>query len=320
LLQAAESHPMTNATTVTEGALTIMLTNKIKTVIVLAQVLLAGVAGTLTSLPGLAAGDDIARSAKAKEGPPAARQTTAAPKIQFPDLTKMDRTIRNEPQYKSQPFYALLTIGPQAKKRVWLVVDGATLYVDRNGNGDLTEANERVERPKRIEVAPGMYWWMNSFDIGDLDGLRLRLDFWVRNKDFVPQTDFDKQIQKDHEENGWEFATLFRVKPDGSNIPAQIPIAFCRQPKDCQVCHLGGPLTFTLRSNDPLVCDSGQNMLQVMIGTPGLPARKWSNPVFAPLGTNEVPADVHPVARFQFPHKDPKQRPIELEVVLNQRC
>ena len=88
-----------------------------------------------------------------------------------------------------------------------------------------------------------------------------------------------------------------------------------------EICHAAGPLTFFLRWGDerPLVRGS-ENNLDVMIGTPGLPARKWSNPVFAPVATSEVPADVHPVARLEFPHKNASQPPIKLEVVLNRRC
>src|SRR5262249_8147594 len=59
------------------------------------------------------------------------------------DLTKIERTIAKEPAYKSKPKYCLLVFGPEAKTRVWLVLDGDTLYVDRNGNGDLTETGER---------------------------------------------------------------------------------------------------------------------------------------------------------------------------------
>src|SRR5438128_2129167 len=61
------------------------------------------------------------------------------------DLAKIDRTISKEPKYKSAPRYFLLAFGPETKFRVWLVFDGDTLYVDRNGNGDLTEAGQRIE-------------------------------------------------------------------------------------------------------------------------------------------------------------------------------
>jgi hypothetical protein len=63
---------------------------------------------------------------------------------QAADLSKIDRTIAKEPKYQGKPEYCLLVIGPEAKQCVWLVVDGTTLYVDRNGNGDLTDPDERV--------------------------------------------------------------------------------------------------------------------------------------------------------------------------------
>ena len=35
--------------------------------------------------------------------------------------------------------------GPNAEARVWVVIDGDVLYLDRNGNGDLTEPGERFD-------------------------------------------------------------------------------------------------------------------------------------------------------------------------------
>src|SRR5262245_61821124 len=62
------------------------------------------------------------------------------------DLKKIDRSIAREPTYTSKhPKYCLLVFGPKATTRVWLVADGDFLYVDRNGNGDLTEKGERVQ-------------------------------------------------------------------------------------------------------------------------------------------------------------------------------
>src|SRR5262249_44106941 len=53
------------------------------------------------------------------------------------DLTKIDRSIAKEPAYKAKPKYCLLVFGSEEKFRVWLVLDGDILYVDRNGTGDL---------------------------------------------------------------------------------------------------------------------------------------------------------------------------------------
>ena len=55
------------------------------------------------------------------------------------DLTKIDRGIGRQPAYKSAPKYCLIVLGPDAKTRIWLVIDDNRLYVDRNGNGDLTD-------------------------------------------------------------------------------------------------------------------------------------------------------------------------------------
>ncbi|MEN6494403.1 MAG: hypothetical protein ABFD16_08930 [Thermoguttaceae bacterium] len=55
------------------------------------------------------------------------------------DLTKIERRLQNEPVYESKrPQYCLLVFGPRAEPRVWAVLDGDVLYLDRNGNGDLT--------------------------------------------------------------------------------------------------------------------------------------------------------------------------------------
>src|SRR5262249_38019827 len=51
-----------------------------------------------------------------------------------------------EPAYKTKPKYGLLVFGPEAKSRVWLVLDGDVLYADKNGNGDLTEKDERIRQ------------------------------------------------------------------------------------------------------------------------------------------------------------------------------
>jgi len=60
---------------------------------------------------------------------------------------KIERRLVKEPAYRTKsPNYALLLFGPEARLRVWLVMDGEVLYVDRNGNGDLTERGERFDK------------------------------------------------------------------------------------------------------------------------------------------------------------------------------
>src|SRR5262245_44175705 len=76
------------------------------------------------------------------------------------DLSNIDRTIAKEPAYQNKPKYCLLVFGPEAKTRVWLMLDGDILDVDRNGNGDLREKGKRHTAIKHPDV---MDW-----DIGDI--------------------------------------------------------------------------------------------------------------------------------------------------------
>src|SRR5262249_40448562 len=73
------------------------------------------------------------------------------------DEVKIERSIRMEPVDQArEPRYCLLMLGREAKTRIWLVFDSVPdplrpgndknyLYVDRNGNGDLTEPGKQVE-------------------------------------------------------------------------------------------------------------------------------------------------------------------------------
>src|SRR4029077_15428016 len=92
------------------------------------------------------------------------------------DLSKVDRAIAKEPAYKSKPKYCLLVFGPEAQTKVWLVQDGDTLYVDRNGNGDLTEDGEKVADQRGEGPADGRY----SFKVGEVrDGALTHKELFV---------------------------------------------------------------------------------------------------------------------------------------------
>jgi hypothetical protein len=62
------------------------------------------------------------------------------------DYGKIERVLRKEPAYEKTPKYALLLFGKEAKLRVWAAVAGEVLYLDRNGDGDLTGKDERFAR------------------------------------------------------------------------------------------------------------------------------------------------------------------------------
>jgi hypothetical protein len=73
------------------------------------------------------------------------------------DYTKIDRRLAKEPAYASKsPQYALLLFGREAKLRIWIVLDGDVVYLDRNGDGDLTTKGARFAKASDctgIEIA-----------------------------------------------------------------------------------------------------------------------------------------------------------------------
>src|SRR5713101_2454346 len=93
------------------------------------------------------------------------------------DLAKIDRRIGKEPAYQAKPQYCLLVFGPEAGFRVWLVLDGDVLYVDRNGNGDLTEKRERFAG---IKYPEGSKWLIG--DILEADGRARHTDLRIRSR------------------------------------------------------------------------------------------------------------------------------------------
>jgi hypothetical protein len=73
------------------------------------------------------------------------------------DYDKVGRRLAKEPKYQTKtPRYVLLLFGPEARLGVWVVLDGETLYVDRDADGDLTGADERFATEsdcKAVEIA-----------------------------------------------------------------------------------------------------------------------------------------------------------------------
>lgn len=242
------------------------------------------------------------------------------------DLKNIDRTLAREPDYNEQPHYALVVFGPTAEPRCWLVMDGNNcLYFDRNSNGDLTEPDDKipldVKATRAINVAKGNgYSGMNVFNIGEVNGLAMNFQFWVREEGAVPSEEFDRSIQKECEANDWETGTLYRIGKDGSG--AQNGICLTASPEEAQVTHLDGPLTFAMKWGNRQVFQPWpkRTVLDINIGTPSLPAKNYRHDVFSPLTEHEIPRDLHPVAVLEFPSKTPGGAPLVREIELDDRC
>ncbi len=205
------------------------------------------------------------------------------------DVNRIDRTIAKEPKYQAKPQYCLVFVGAQAKTRVWLVRDGNVLYVDSNGNGDLTEPSKAVHSlPFNGQIC---------FAYPKIED----------KSDGPCHTDLRIAVSEDR----WEI----RVDVHGRLQQYAFTDGRADRPGDAPVVHFGGPLQFDLRSDTTLSRGGSANDLQVSICTkyPGVQPALLDH-------CKGVPHDVHPLAEITFPGATPDSMPITSRVRLPLRC
>jgi hypothetical protein len=227
---------------------------------------------------------------------------------------RIDRSLVREPKYLHKPRYFLLVFGPEAKTRIWCVLDGSTLYVDRNGNGDLSESGERFtfrsDRPPQRGDA-------SVIDVGDItetDGKTVHRHLRITRH---------TQFQGDS-------SLYIRVEVKGlygmfTSIEVGEPMD---RPQDAVFRHFSGPLR-VLSDQDEFVRGDNPVNLYAEIGTcyqtekaarlgalvgPGV---MWTEICH---DSKELPQDVHPVAEITFPPKRASDQPVLVKVPLSKRC
>jgi hypothetical protein len=246
------------------------------------------------------------------------------------DLSRIDRALRKELAYQTKPKYCLLVFGPEAKTRVWLVLDGGRLYMDRNGNGDLTEAGERVDAMKGDGTSPedGVFY----FEAGDIpDGtlthknLRLsvmKLDYLAQRDDAVKGL-LAKEPQfrgytlgVDVALPGWKGAGLGgRVEQAVFFRDVHGFLRFADKPQDAPVVHFGGPWQVTLFER-PEVLTGREADIYLAVGTPG------RGPGTSAYVNYEgvIPPTAYPKVQISYPPKVAGEPPLRELYELKQRC
>jgi hypothetical protein len=196
------------------------------------------------------------------------------------DLTAIDRTIVREPACAGKSSrYALLVLGPAAKDRIWLVKDSAALYVDRNGNGDLTDPGEKIT-PR--EGGSGEHGY--AFEIPDLTlrgqkHLNLRVAFQPLRRwafgETARRADVQGALKKDPQGDVLSLSLqasmphlnpVARVWSFAGPIDLDGPLCPSASPKDAPVVHLGGPLEVSLHVSRPTLRRNRTNALMLAVG------------------------------------------------------
>jgi len=251
------------------------------------------------------------------------------------DLTKTERRIGKEPTYQTKsPRYCLLVFGPEAKARVWLVLDGDTLYVDRNGNGDLTEEGERVALPAfKNERKDELFNGDREVKAGVITVGPARYNLMVMQarlqKGYKPRTPDEEEMlklagpipdgvltavavgeqskQADKDDPGSPGAMAF--------ADLQGVLVFAARPQDAPIVHFNSPLMMTLHPMQKLV--RGQETeLKAGVGTPGLGKGTFVTITYEKV----IPNEAHPVAEIEFPPAGPGKAPLKAKLTLSKRC
>jgi len=256
-------------------------------------------------------------------GPPAA---DAADSVKA-DLAKVPRTIAKEPDYQTKaPRYCLLVFGPEAKFRVWLVQDGDVLYVDRNGNGDLTEPGERVA--KKDGAAGG-----RRFEVGELSDGALRhsissvMEMSMSQESVTDAKEFARlKGNRDQAINTWISVQAERPAADDRKLPKHIKyvvngdgqgyLSFADRPQDAPIVHLNGPWVFGLQDIKQHLVVGQKTMLQLGVGTPGVGPGTFAFVLYP----NTIPSDAHPKGEFAFPSADTGSKGQTASITFKKRC
>jgi hypothetical protein len=249
------------------------------------------------------------------------------------DLAKIDRTIAKEPAYETKHRkYCLLVLGPEAKIRIWLVLDGHTLYVDRNGNGDLTEPGEKVVGKKTNEndADDGGH----TFEIGDLHvGSRVYKGVTIIAMDLKGQgtlsqsPDGKAALRRDAKAFTY-FVSMYVEMPgyvgkgEGGRVLQAVNtddasglLQFSDRPEEAPILHFGGSWQITLSRPPVLRC--GQEAEWFLgFGTPGLGKGTFAFVAYEGV----VPARMFPKVDLVFESQKKGEPSIQAQYELKGRC
>lgn len=246
------------------------------------------------------------------------------------DLKKIDRVITREPAYQAKsPAYCMLVFGPDAKTRVWLVHDGDRLYVDRNGNGDLTEPGELVLADKDDSTDPkeGIY----RFTIGDLrDGALTHKNLWLQISKLDSLAEREEEVKAMLAKEPSLRAIFlgahvempgFQGNGVGKRVEQNVScrdstgyLRFGSTPRQAPIIHFRGPWQVAFTDRHKLTVGRAMEMV-LALGTPGLGG--GSTALFAYEGV--IPTTAFPKVTIQFPAQD-RQPPAKEHFEIKERC
>ncbi|MGH7139382.1 MAG: hypothetical protein ACREHD_26865 [Pirellulales bacterium] len=221
------------------------------------------------------------------------------------DYDKIDRSIRKEPKYSGKPEYALLVFGADARRLVWMVIDGETFYIDRNGDGDLTSSDEKFNQADE---------WKNV-EIRGLDG---------STRYVLTQS----RVHRDNE-NRWPPSLMVYVDIHSqTNYQQYCDVQLGATPREAGIAHFHGPLAIGPRTIDwkvppetSLKTGDKPEDLSAMIGTMSGRHKCWVVVVSHKSQTECCfPDGVRPKATVEYASNEQGAPPVVAEYSLDEFC
>src|SRR5262245_54885020 len=187
------------------------------------------------------------------------------------DYQQLDRTIRKEPKYVAEPRYALFVFDLAGKHRVWAVADKTSkdaqyydvLYLDLNGDGDLTQPGERfVGKFDEKMVPAGMGMTIRVGDIAVPGEDLVHTKFLVSTSPKAGRDGFWFRLYwGGREEVSGGYAALGTSSTTWQPAASKAPVF-----RPCP----HGPLAFAIWNDAPLQLRAGQTAeLNVIVGNAG---------------------------------------------------
>jgi hypothetical protein len=195
--------------------------------------------------------------------------------------------------------------GPEAKTRLWLVLDGDVLYVDKNGNGDLTETGKSLRYTiEKLDVSDPAYPLQEcrKFSLGDVvDGGRtyskVEIGHTILKENFEVKTEFGKEMARLRQKDPGLTRLGIHATRNGK-VRIQALGYAANSPEQAPIVHIDGPLTLKPFNVSGLVRGSKPFAFYAVVGTQGL-----GEDAFAILDYTEIPESAKPVVEIEFPGK-----------------
>jgi hypothetical protein len=228
------------------------------------------------------------------------------------DLSKIERTIAVAPKYSAeQQFYALLVLGTDMSKKIWFVVDDDTLYVDKNGNGDLTEDGEKFQAPPKSGLASSLVRDTHSWNHLKLDKryTDVRVHWGLVNMAYPATNPVMERFMETARRTPHPNLSGIRIKIAGTRWQA-CNAMFATSAAKAPILHMDGPLTLGVLGILSRRLERGEKLddVRLTVGTPGFSDTQAG--CFSYLLYKEFPKSARPVLEARFPSgKEGEYRP-----------